>query len=75
VRISALEKIAAILDMYRNFFAVLVWHRRLPILASVSHHTVGAPSFAAHMSVLHTRLIADAKGGFTNFQPSRSKGV
>jgi hypothetical protein len=27
VRIIALAKIAAILDMYRNFFAVLVWHR------------------------------------------------
>src|SRR5690348_3615242 len=28
------------------------------------HHTVGAPSFAAHVSVLHTRLLAAAKGGF-----------
>src|SRR5689334_11522907 len=36
------------------------------------HHTVGAPSFAAHMSVLHARLLAAAKGGFPNFQPSHS---
>jgi hypothetical protein len=26
--LSDLQKIAAILDMYRNFFAVLVWYRR-----------------------------------------------
>jgi hypothetical protein len=26
--LSDLQKIAAILDMYRNFFAALVWHRR-----------------------------------------------
>jgi hypothetical protein len=25
--LSAQAKIAAILDMYRNFFALLVWHR------------------------------------------------
>jgi len=30
---------------------------------------LGAPSFAAHVSVLHTRLIPAAKGGYKNFQP------
>jgi hypothetical protein len=70
VRIISPSEIAAILDMYRNFFAMLVWHPEWPTLPliSVPNHTVGAPSFAAHMSVLHTRLIAAAEGGFTNFQ-------
>jgi putative transposase len=35
---------------------------------------VGAPSFAARVSVSHTRLIAAAKGGFTNFNPHVRRG-
>ena len=33
------------------------------LIFSVPYYTVGAPSFAAHVSVLHTRKIVAAKGG------------
>ena len=38
-------------------------------LALILTITGGAPSFAAHFSVLHTRLIAAANGGYTRLQP------
>jgi hypothetical protein len=62
--------------MYRNFFAVLVWRPVADpsplILLSVPHYIVGAPSFATHVSVLHTPLIPAAKGGVQEPQPSHS---
>jgi hypothetical protein len=49
--------------MYRNFFALLVWHPEWPTLPliSVPHHTVGAQSFATRQSARLTRLPAAAK--------------
>ncbi len=74
-RHSCLCNVWTVLDRRRPRLRGLHFHNMLmpggPTfrLISVPHHTVGAPLFAAQISVLHTRLIAAQRVGLQTYNP------